>query len=58
MVDHFIVIQIPFAEIFVPQYFTMITTPVLNGPPNTCEWILKENINNNRPLSTKTNYQH
>ena len=36
MADHFLVIQLTFAEIFVPQDFTILTTPGLSGPANTC----------------------
>ena len=36
MVENFIVIQLTFAEIFVPQDFTIRTTPGLSGPENTC----------------------
>ena len=36
IVENFIVIQLIFAEIFVPQYFTIRTIPGLSGPTNTC----------------------
>ena len=37
MVDSFIVIQLTFAEIFLPQDFTITTIPGLSGPANTCD---------------------
>ena len=37
MIENFIVIQLTFAEIFVPQYFTIRTTPGLSEPANTCD---------------------
>ena len=36
MVDNFIMIQLTFAEIFLPQDFTIRTTPGLSGPTHTC----------------------
>ena len=38
MVENFIVIQLIFAEIFVPQDFTISirAAPGLSGPANTC----------------------
>ena len=36
MVEHFIVIQLTFAEIFVPQDLTIRAAPGLSGPANTC----------------------
>ena len=36
MVEYFIVIQLTFPEIFVPQEFTIKTTPGLSGLANTC----------------------
>ena len=39
MVENVIVIKIIFAEIFVPQYFTIRISPELSGPANTCDCI-------------------
>ena len=36
MVESFIVIQLIFDEIFVPQDFTIRTTPGLSGPAKSC----------------------
>ena len=36
MVENFIVIQLTFAEKFVPQDFTIMTNSGLSGPANTC----------------------
>ena len=36
MVENFILIQLKFAELFVPQDFTIRTSPGLSGPANTC----------------------
>ena len=37
MVDNFIVIQLTFAEMFVPQDFTIRAAPGLMGPANMCD---------------------
>ena len=37
MIENFIVIQLTFAEIFVPQDFTIRTAPGLSGPANICD---------------------
>ena len=37
MIDNFIVIQLIFAEIFVPQDFTIRAGDGFMGPANTCE---------------------
>ena len=38
MIENFIMNQLTFAEIFVPQDFTIRTTPGLSGPANTYGW--------------------
>ena len=37
MVEHFIVIQLLFDVIVVPQDFTIRAAPGLSGPTNTCD---------------------
>ena len=36
IVENFIVIQLIFAGIIVPQEFTIMTAPGISGPTNTC----------------------